>query len=75
MEHITQEISKYAIGGFSVVPALAWNDLIRGLFNKIVTPDFGSTILAKLIYALVITLIAWLIVRFFGKIVTFISSL
>lgn len=46
----------YVIGGFSLVAALAWNDAIRGLFEKIF-PGQNAGLVAKFVYAIVITLV------------------
>ncbi|OGM92538.1 hypothetical protein A2755_00375 [Candidatus Wolfebacteria bacterium RIFCSPHIGHO2_01_FULL_48_22] len=46
----------YILAGFGLVAALAWNDAIQTLVNTIFTAE-SNTIIAKFIYALIITLV------------------
>lgn len=43
-------------GGLSLVAALAWNDAIRSLFDRLFGTERGG-LLAKFLYAAVVTLI------------------
>ena len=46
----------YIAGGLGLVAGLAWNDAIRTLIDWLI-PEVGNTIIAKLAYALLITLV------------------
>jgi len=64
---ILEKIFQLATAGFGLVAALAWNDAIQEMFKEI----FGtqSTILAKFIYALLITVLVVLITYKMGNVV------
>lgn len=47
----------YLVGAFGLVAALAWNDFVEILFAQFF-PNEQQTIFAKLVYALVATIIA-----------------
>ena len=51
-----ERISGYIIGAFGLVASLAWNDAITNLIEKIF-PLGKDTVIAKFIYALVMTII------------------
>jgi len=63
---IIQKISDLALAGFGLVAALAWNEAIKSLFDKIF-PQSGG-IIAKFIYAIVVTVIIVFITMRIGKI-------
>jgi Mg2+/Co2+ transporter CorB len=67
MEAICREFSKYIVGGFGVIPALAWNDFIKDVFSKIVPKNWNNTLTGKLTYALLITLICLLVIKVIEK--------
>jgi len=56
---ITQTITLLT-GAFSFVAAFAWNELIKQLFDTYLPAGSGS-LLAKLLYALIVTLVALLV--------------
>lgn len=58
-------MSQLATAGFGLVAALAWNDAIQTLINRIFTT--GSGLISKIIYALIITAVAVYITYIFGK--------
>lgn len=60
---IVKQMTTLAASGFSLVAALAWNDLIKAFIEEFVKPyvSKGSGIIAQLIYALAITVIVVLI--------------
>jgi hypothetical protein len=66
--------SSYIIGGFSVVPALAWNDIIKDIFLKIVPKNFGDSLYGKFTYAIIISLICFIIVKVLEKIIKIIRN-
>jgi hypothetical protein len=57
-----------ATAGFGLVAALAWNEAIQSVIKKIV-PVGSSDIVSKLIYALVVTVIAVLVTYTLGKMI------
>jgi uncharacterized membrane protein YuzA (DUF378 family) len=58
-------MGQLATAGFGLVAALAWNDAIQSLINKFLSP--GSGIASKVIYAIIVTLIAVWITYSLGK--------
>lgn len=56
----------YIAAGLGLVAGLAWNDAIKVLIDFFV-PDTGNTIIAKLLYAIVITLVVALILVYVEK--------
>ncbi|OGM08069.1 hypothetical protein A2W13_02770 [Candidatus Woesebacteria bacterium RBG_16_36_11] len=66
-QRIRREFAKQILNlmtsAFGLVAALAWNEFIKELIDKYISPFFGesSGLISKLIYALLITLLAVLI--------------
>lgn len=58
-------MSQLATAGFGLVAALAWNDAIQTLINRIFPT--GSGLVSKIIYALIITGVAVFITYLLGK--------
>lgn len=60
---LLKQMATLATSGFSLVAALAWNDLIKVFIEEFVKPyvSKGSGIIAQLIYAVAITIIVVLI--------------
>ena len=59
---LIRELITLSTSGFGLVAALAWNEAIQETVNEFITPRIpGSGIISKLIYALLITLLAVLI--------------
>lgn len=56
---VAKQMTQLATSGFSLVAALAWNDLIRNIIDVYVKPYFGknSGLIASLLYAVIITII------------------
>lgn len=52
---IKKKIAGYVTAGFGVVAGLAWNDAIKAFIEEYF-PQTGSNILAKFLYALIITI-------------------
>ena len=61
-----ERISGYIIGAFGLVASLAWNDAITALIEKIF-PLGKDTVVAKFIYALLITVILVVIAVYMVK--------
>jgi hypothetical protein len=53
---VRQQTVSYITGGLGLVAGLAWNEAIKGLIDYWF-PLKGNSVLAKFIYALIITLI------------------
>jgi len=62
-ERFLSEMLRLATSGFGLVAALAWNDLIKELMELYIKPFVGeaSTLISRLIYALLVTLLAVLV--------------
>lgn len=62
---LAERVSALATAGFGLVAALAWNDAIQGLFQVL----FGtaSSLVAKFLYAIIITLMVVLVTRHLGR--------
>lgn len=57
---ITTEILRLATGGFGLVAALAWNELIKETVNQYIKPIIGgaSGVISLLVYAILVTFLA-----------------
>lgn len=57
--NIIKQMVTLAASGFSLVAALAWNDLIKSVIETYVKPYAarGSGVLAQLIYAIAVTIL------------------
>lgn len=59
---LTKELVTLSTSGFGLVAALAWNEAIQQAVNDFIEPRIpGSGLISKLIYAVLITLLAVLI--------------
>ncbi|EKD90821.1 MAG: hypothetical protein ACD_30C00087G0010 [uncultured bacterium] len=59
---LLEQLLTLATSGFGLVAALAWNETIQGFVKEFIEPRIpGSGLLSKLIYALLVTLLAVLI--------------
>ncbi|MFH1608939.1 MAG: DUF5654 family protein [Patescibacteria group bacterium] len=65
-DQIKSQTSGYMMAAFGLVAGLAWNDAIKGLI-EILFPFAKGGILAKFIYAVIITLVVILIGRYLLK--------
>ncbi len=63
---IKKKMFAYIAAGFGLVAGLAWNDAIKMIIDYFI-PDNGETIIAKLIYAVSITVIVGLILFYVEK--------
>jgi hypothetical protein len=55
-KEIKEKLSGYVLAAFGLVMALAWNEAIRGLIEYLF-PISKNTVLAKFIYAIVLTFV------------------
>lgn len=58
-------MTQLATAGFGLVAALAWNEAIKDFIDHFIKT--GSGFISKLIYAIIVTLLAVLITYFLGK--------
>lgn len=59
---VRQQTIGYILAGFGLVAGLAWNDAITSLIKQLI-PGASAGLLAKFLYALIITVVAVLISR------------
>ena len=64
---VLQKMSDLATAGFGLVAALAWNDAIKGAFDKYLPK--GSGLIAQFLYAVLVTILIVLITMQLGKLV------
>ncbi|MFA6919208.1 MAG: DUF5654 family protein [Patescibacteria group bacterium] len=64
---VLQKMSDLATAGFGLVAALAWNDAIKGAFDKFLPK--GSGLLAQFLYAILVTVLIVVITMQLGKLV------
>lgn len=69
---LLEQAQSLMTAGFALVAALAWNTAIQDLF-QLLFPDQNS-IIAKFLYALLITLIMILVTRRLGKTISALRS-
>lgn len=58
-------MTQLATAGFGLVAALAWNDTIQSLINRFLSA--GSGLISKIIYAIIVTLVAVWVTYSLGK--------
>ncbi|KKQ28118.1 MAG: hypothetical protein US42_C0002G0073 [Candidatus Magasanikbacteria bacterium GW2011_GWC2_37_14] len=54
---VKQKIGTYVLAGFGLVAGLAWNEAIKGLIERYFPLASGGGLLAKFIYAVIITIV------------------
>lgn len=57
-------ISTMSISGFSLVAALAWNELIKSIIDRYISP--GSSVISHFLYAIIVTTIVVLVTMYLG---------
>jgi len=62
---VIEKIASLVTAAFGLVAALAWNDAIKLLFNKVFQGD--NSLLAMLFYAVFVTIIAVFVTIWIGK--------
>ncbi len=65
---VLEKVSSLATAGFGLVAALAWNDAIKAMFDKLF-PQPGGNLIALTSYALIITIIVVIITIQLGRLV------
>lgn len=64
---LVRQMSTLATAGFGFVAALAWNEAIQGLFQRIF-PD-RSGLVAKFVYAIIVTMVVVIITTRLSRLV------
>ncbi|KKW08071.1 MAG: hypothetical protein UY42_C0001G0034 [Parcubacteria group bacterium GW2011_GWA2_49_16] len=54
---VQERVASYIMGGLGIVVGLAWNEAIKGLIEYIFPPSGTGTLMAKFLYAFILTLI------------------
>lgn len=67
-KEVRKNIAGYIVAGFALVGGLAWNDAIASLIELIFPKGGSNTILAKFIYALLVTIIIVMVSMYITKI-------
>lgn len=65
---LREQTMGYVTAAFGLIAGLAWNDAVKTLIEQVFTLK-GNTILAKFIYALVLTIILVLVSVYLNKLV------
>ena len=65
-QEVLKKTFKYVIASFGLVAGLAWNEAIKA-FIEVVFPLQNDTMIAKFIYAAVITIVVVLVSLYFPK--------
>lgn len=70
-QHATSETVKLLTASFSLIAALAWNQVIQEFIANYIKPFFGkdSGIISLLIYAIFVTILAVIITYFLSRFV------
>lgn len=58
---ILVKMSDLAVAGFGLVAALAWNETIQSIVNTLLPQNTNGGLIAKLIYAVIITIFVVLV--------------
>lgn len=74
-EEIITQLLALSTSGFGLVAALAWNETIQGFVKEFIEPRIpGSGLISKLIYSLIITILAVFITYQLSKIASHFHS-
>lgn len=70
-QHTLKELLKLSTGGFGLVAALAWNELIKKIVQDYIEPFVGkdSGVISLLIYALIVTILAVVVTYNLSKLI------
>lgn len=64
---ILKTMVQLATAGFGLVAALAWNEAIKAFIDRFISS--GNGLISKLLYAVLITLIAVLVTYYLGMLI------
>ena len=64
---LTKSMLTFATAAFGLVAALAWNEAIQGIIKELIPA--GNGLLSKLIYAVIVTIIAVSVTFYLGRLV------
>ncbi|MFZ2189675.1 MAG: DUF5654 family protein [Candidatus Magasanikiibacteriota bacterium] len=54
---VRQKVATFILAGFGLVAGLAWNEAIKGLIDRYFPLASGGGLLAKFLYAFIITIV------------------
>jgi len=57
-------MAQLATAGFGLVAALAWNETIKDIINRFISP--GSGLISRIIYAIIVTILAVIVTYYLG---------
>ncbi|MFO7792353.1 MAG: DUF5654 family protein [Candidatus Saliniplasma sp.] len=63
---VIEKLASLITANFGLIAALAWNSAIQEIFKRYITP--GDTIIALLVYAVIVTIIAVFAAIYIGKV-------
>ncbi len=55
-DEVREKTTMYILGGLGIVVGLAWNEAIKGLIEHVFPFAGGGSLLAKFLYAIILTL-------------------
>ena len=58
-------MAQLTTAGFGLVAALAWNETIKDIIDRFISP--GSGLISRLIYAILVTLLAVIVTYYLGR--------
>ncbi len=67
-ESFRSKVLGYILAGFGLVAGLAWNDAIKALIDHLFPAGEGSSLTAKFIYALVVTVMVVIVTIILAKV-------
>lgn len=67
---INKKVASYITAGLGLVAGLAWNEAIKSLIDYIFPPSEGNGLMAKFIYALVITVVVVIVSLYLARILS-----
>lgn len=66
-KEIRKKVAGYMVAGFALVAGLAWNDAIKSLIEAVFPKGGANTILAKFIYAFIVTIVIVIVSMYITK--------
>lgn len=63
---VRKKTTGYIAAGLGLIAGLAWNDAIKEIIDAFI-PTLGSTIVAKLLYAVILTLVVSVVLMFLER--------
>ena len=63
---VKKKMFGYIAAGLGLVAGLAWNDAVKAIIDRFI-PDTGNTIVAKVFYAIIVTVFVALVLFYLEK--------